>query len=211
MKTPVNRQALRQHLTYSWWKYALVIVLSAFLVNLYYTMTAYHSPPEKKIELYVYGYGNQDKIDALMEEIRVSEMPDMEDMHSALLATDETYGIMQLTTYVGAAEGDVYILPRNNFVSMASSGAWAPLENDAELMALLTEAGINLQSGWRRESDSGESHLFGIPVSSLPGLSEYLSVDNGFVCVLITNGNQENVMRFLRILSQRMIRPISAD
>lgn len=205
MKTPVNRQALRQHLTYSWWKYALVIVLSAILVNLYYTVSAYRSPPEKKVELYLYGYGNQDRIDALMEDIRVSEMPDMEDMHSVLLSTDETYGVMQLTTYIGAAEGDVYILPRNHFVSMASSGAWAPLEGDAELMSYFTGAGINLQSGWRRESDSGESHLFGIPVSALPGLSEYLSVDNGFVCVLISNGNQDNVMRFLRILCHRMM------
>ena len=40
MKTPINARTLRQHLTYSWWKYALVIALGAVAVNLYYTMTA---------------------------------------------------------------------------------------------------------------------------------------------------------------------------
>ena len=207
MKTPINRQTLRQHISYSWWKYALIIVLGTVLVNIYYTVTTYRSPAEKKIELYIYGYGNQDAIDAWMEEIRVSEMPDMEEMHSVLLSTDKTYGVMQLSTYIGAAEGDIYILPRNNFVSLATTGAWAPLEEDAELLSIFTAKGINLQSGWRRESDSGESHLFGIPVSALPGLNEYLAVDNGFVCVLISNGNQDNVMRFLRILCQRMMQP----
>ncbi len=205
MKTPINSRTLRQHVTYSWWKYALVIVLGAVLVNLYYTVTAYRSPDEKKVELFIYGYGDQTAIDAWMEEVRVNQMPDMEEMHSSLLAADDTYGPMQLSTYIGAGEGDIYILPRNSFVSLASSGAWSPLEENEALMALFSEAGISLQSGWRRESDSGETHLFGIPVSALPGLSRYLSVENGFVCILITNGNQDNVLRFLEILCREMI------
>ncbi len=211
MKTPINNRTLHQHLAYSWWKYAIIIVLGAVMVNLLYTVTAYRSPNEKKVEMYVYGYLNQGPMDEYMRTVRERRMPDMEEMLSISLSPDETYGPMQLSTYIAAGEGDLYVLPRDHFVSMASSGAWVALENDEELMALLSDAGVNLQSGWRRDSNTGESHLFGIPVSALPGLNEYLHVENGFISVLFTNGNDENVMQFLRILCRDMIPSKSAD
>lgn len=211
MKTPINSRTLHQHLAYSWWKYALVIVLGAVMVNLLYTVTAYRSPAGKKIEIYVYGYLNQEPMDEYMRTIQETRMPDMEEMQSIALTADETYGPMQLNTYVAAGEGDLYVLPRNSFVSMASAGAWVALENDEELMALFSETGINLQSGWRRESGTGESHLFGIPVSALPGLNAYLHVENGFISVLAANGNDENVMQFLRILCQDMVQAKAVD
>ena len=205
MKTPINSRTLRQHLTYCWWKYALVIILGAFAVNMYYTVSAYRSPAEKKVEMYVYGYGNEPVMNAYMEEVHGDILPEMEEMRAVLLTTDDTYGPMQITTYIAAAEGDVYILPRDNFVSMASSGAWVPLEEDEELMALFSDAGVSLQSGWRRNSEEGTSHLYGIPVSVLPGLSDMLYVENGYISVLVTGGNTDNVMIFLRRLCADML------
>ena len=40
MKTPVTKQTLRTHFTYSWWKYALLAVLAVFGIDLLYTVTA---------------------------------------------------------------------------------------------------------------------------------------------------------------------------
>ena len=102
MKTPINSRTLRQHLTYSWWKYAILIVLGAILVNLYYTVTVYRSPADKVIELYVYGYGDQDALDSYMSGVRETDLPEMESMHTLVLTTDATYGAMQLTTYIAA-------------------------------------------------------------------------------------------------------------
>ena len=59
MKTPINAASLKQHLTYCWWKYLLAAVLSVFLVNLIYTVTAYRSPPEKTVSFFVYGYTDE--------------------------------------------------------------------------------------------------------------------------------------------------------
>ena len=59
MKTPVNGQTLRNHLTYSWWKYALIIVPSFMLSRLYFDTSVYQSPPDKRIDLYVYGLGDE--------------------------------------------------------------------------------------------------------------------------------------------------------
>ena len=205
MKTPINRRTVQQHLTYAWWKYALVIVLGAALVNIYFTVSAYRSPAEKKIELYVYGACDQDKLDAYLEEVRITQLPEMEEVRSLMMTTDSTYGPMQLTTYVAAGEGDIYVLPREQFVSMASSGAWVALEDDEALTSLFTERGISLQSGWRREADSRESHLYGLPVAQLPGLRNYLYTEDGYLCVLVSNGNDANVMRMLEILCEDML------
>ena len=74
-----------------------------------------------------------------------------------------------------------------------------------ELMALLDNAGISVQSGWRRNTGTGETHLYGIPQSKLPGLSQYAQAQDGYLCVLVTGGNQENAVKFLRILCRDMI------
>lgn len=205
MKTPVNGNTIRQHMTYSWWKYVLLAILVVFGVNLYYTVTTYKPPETKKVDMYVYGYADDAALNAYMASVQQEKMSDMEEMRSLVMTTDATYGPMQLTTYIAASEGDIYVLPRDQYISLASEGAFLELENDEALMNLFTEAGASLQSGWRKNTGIGETHLYGIPLSKLPGLSRYCAVENGFIAVLVNNGNDENVLRFLRILCEDMI------
>lgn len=203
MKTPVTKKTLIQHFTYSWWKYLLLVVLAVFGTDLIFTMTAYRSPADKVVQFYIFGYSDQEALDAYMAKVREEQMPDMEVMDSHSFANDDYYGTMQLSTYMAAAEGDLYLLPREQFVGSAASGAFLPLEDDAELIALFDEAGISLQNGWRRDTSTGETHLFGIPQSKLPGLTaSYAYAQDGYLCVLAANGNDENVLKFLRILCQ---------
>ena len=205
MKTPVTSKSLRQHFTYNWWVYLLIALLAFGLVDLLYTVTAYRSPRDKTIGFYVYGYVNDTGMSAYMDNIRETEMSDMEEMSSVMLAMDDTYGPMQLMTYLSAGEGDVYMLPREQFLNYSMSGSMVPLENDTELMALFDAAGVNLQSGWRKETETGENHLYGIPQDKLPGLIQYAYAQDGFLCVPLTGGNQENAMKFLRILCRDML------
>lgn len=184
----------------------MVAVVAIFGVNLLYTMTAYHSPPEKKVDTYIYGYADEAAFQSWMDTVRAEKMSDMEEMQVLLLTTDPTYGAMQLSTYIAASEGDLYVLPRDNYVNLASQGAFLPLEGDQELMDLFTNAGISLQSGWRRETDTGENHLYGIPVSKLPGLKKYVIVENGFISILVNCGNEDNSMKLLRILCEEMLK-----
>lgn len=205
MKTPINAQTLRQHLTYNWWKYALVIVLGALAVNLYYTTSTYRPPEEKKVDLYIYGLADDAGLRQYMAGVNEEQMPDMEEMDVIVMVQDESYGAAVLSTYMAAGEGDLYILPRDSFVSYASSGAFLPLEEDEELMALFNDREISLQSGWRRNSDEGVNHLYGIPVNKLPGLERYCRVDGGYLSVITANRNTENVMKFLRIFCSDML------
>ena len=205
MKTPINAETLRHHFTYSWWKYVLVLIAGIFLVNLIFTVTAPRIPEDKRVDFYVYGLSDSESLNAYMEKIRSEEMPDMEIMTSLTMFPNDAYGPMQLMTYMSAQEGDVFLLTRDEFLSYASSGAFLPLEDDEELMGIFNEAGIDLRRGWRTLADSDETHLYGIPADMLPGLNALCYADNGFLTVTVYNGNQENVMKFLRILCRDML------
>ena len=205
MKTPVTSRSLRQHFTYNWWMYLLIALIAIGLVDLLYAVTAYRAPREKTVGFYVYGYMNDTSLTAYLDNVRETEMSDMEEITPVMLTVDDAYGPMQLLTYLSAGEGDVYLLPREQFLNYAMGGTMAALEDDEELMSLFNAAGINLQSGWRKETETGENHLYGIPQDKLPGLSQYAYVQDGFLCVPLSGGNQENAMKFLRILCRDMI------
>lgn len=206
MKTPVNSKTLKQHFAYNWWKYLLAAVLAFGLVDLLYSVTAYRSPADKKVEFFVFGQMDQEKLTAYMNHVRETEMDDMEEMTPLQMLDDGYYGSMQLMTYMAVGEGDVYLLPRDEFVNGASGGTFVALENDRELMEIFDKAGISLQNGWRKNTETGESHLCGIPQNKLPGLSQYAYAKDGYLCVVVNSGNEENTLKFLRILCRDMIK-----
>ena len=49
--TPLNMKTLKNHLHYSWWKYALMAVLCVLFWDLFFTMTAPRVPEDKKVEV----------------------------------------------------------------------------------------------------------------------------------------------------------------
>lgn len=205
MKTPVTRAGLKEHLTYNWWKYLLIVVFGILLVDMLYSVTAYRPPREKTVSFNVYGLMDEAATDEYLNRIRETEMSDMEAVSYQLVLTDNTYGPMQLLAILAAGEGDLYLLPREEFLNYAPNGSLIPLENDPELMALFDSRGISLQSGWRRENETGETHLYGIPQSKLPGLARYAWAEDGYLCMAISSGNQENAMKLLRIICRDMI------
>ena len=211
MKTPVTSAGLKQHFTYHWWKYLLIVVLGIGLIDMLYSVTAYHPPREKTLAFFVYGLMDEEGLSGYMDQLHETEFSEMEEFRAQLILTDDTYGSMQLTAFLAAGEGDIYLLPREQFLTYASSGSLIPLENDPELLALFDSAGVSLQTGWRRETETGETHLYGIPQDKLPGLGRYAWAEDGYLCMIITGGNQENAAKLLRILCRDMINPPPAE
>ena len=205
MKTRITPVILKEHIRYNWWKYLLILVIGTGLIDLLYSVTAYRPPREKTVSLYVYGYMDDVGLSAWLGQVRETEMSDMEDISARMLTDDDTYGPMQLMTFFATGEGDIYQLPREQFLSYASNGTLLPLENDPDLMALFDSAGISLQSGWRRETETGETHLYGIPQDKLPGLTQYTYVKDGFLCLPVSGRNQENAMKLMYIICRDMI------
>ena len=212
MKTPITSDRMKEHIRYNWWKYLLIAVIGFGLVDLLYSVTAYRPPREKTVTLYVYGYMDDSGLNSWLEQVREAEMPDMETVSAQMLLNDETYGPVQLMTYFGAGEGDIYLLAREEFLNYAANSSLLPLEENQELMALFDSAGISLQSGWRRDTATGETHLFGIPQDTIPGLGRYAYAQDGFLCLPVTGRNQENAEKLMHIICRDMItEPVGQD
>lgn len=213
MKTPINLKAIRQHLTYAWWKYVLLACVAIFGWSLVYTMTEYHPPADKKIDMYVFSYGEDQLMTAYMEQVRSADMNDMEEMNSYYVGVDDTYTPMQLTTYMAAGEGHLYILPKEYFQSYAAQGAFMELENIPGLTDSLNDAGISFDRGWRALEETGEKHLYGIPLAQFPGLKAYIyDPSELYVSIRFGNKNDENCIKFLqRFLTDMLEEPIAVD
>ncbi len=215
MKTPVTKKAIQDHLTYSWWKYALVVLISVMGWNIVYSVTAYRPPEEKKVILGIYSYGTEDHIKAYMEAVRTDMMPDMEEMIPMYIMPDQTYGDMILTTRIAARECDIYVLPRAQFQGYAAQGAFMPLDEVLpELVAELEAAGISISRGWRTNDETGEKHLYAIPCGGLPGIMPMLRCDTSdmYAGIFFDTGNDSNVIKFFdKFIRDMMVEPIIAS
>lgn len=105
MKTPVNGKTLREHWNYAWWKYTLLVVLAVLGWNLIYTVTAYRPPESKKVSIYSFVFGEQTVMEEYLSQVWPEELSDMEDVSCVFTMADETYGPMQLTTYLACRRG----------------------------------------------------------------------------------------------------------
>lgn len=215
MKTPVTRDVLKNHLTYSLWKYLLLAVVAIFGWNLIYTATQYQVPEEKKIILGAYAYGDGALANLYLEQVRAEVLPEMEQISAQFIMPDEMYGAMILSTRVAARECDIYLLPRDQFQSYASQGAFMPLDKVLpELVTDLEAAGIHLNRGVRAVEETGEKHQFGIPCADLPGMAATLQCDvsDMYIAIFLYTGNDDNTIRFFDYFVRDMLNePVAVE
>ena len=206
IKTPITSKKIRTHITYNFWKYILVIAAAIFGWDLLYSMTAYKSPEDKRIDLYIQSpLVTEQRAEAFFQPIWEERVPDMEVVDAVMLtsSTQDYYGSMQLTVYIMAQEGDIYMLSSSDFKTFASQGVFLDLQPAIDEGKLHTE-GLDLSAGYVALIDenglpTGERQLFGIPAAALGGLAEGLGLDNRDMVLSVTvfSGNEENVIRFL--------------
>ena len=79
MKTPLSMQKVRNYLTYSSWKYILLLLLAIFGWNLVFTMTRYRPPEEKKVVINMYVDGSQEALNTYMAGVNETLLPEMEE------------------------------------------------------------------------------------------------------------------------------------
>ena len=216
MKSRPEIKTLKNHFTYSWWKYLIVLIVGVFGVDLLYTVTEPKVPDSLKIEMIVCGASLDQDFGEYMERVRVEQMPDMLKTELSVIPDDDT-AIQYLTVRIGTQGGDVYLLPKDEFDTIALNGALLPLEDDKGLMDVLQV--LNVESGRKVDPDSRDSrHLYGIPLknqygqSQFPGLEQYFYVNDGYLCLLRYGKNVENARIFLRILCQELssVPPVSS-
>lgn len=214
MKTPLTKEKVRNHFTYGSWKYLLLVVLAIFGWSLIFTTTAYRSPQDKRIDLYVQtSTTTAENMDAFLEPIWRQVTPEMEVVSSvALMNLDDYSTSMQLTAYMAAGDGDIYFLTEQYFKSFAAAGSFLELDelvengtiqaDDVDLskgrVAVVTEYDEN------DEPVTAEQHLYGIPLDEFYGFMSGMQLDNRglYAAILVNNGNDENVIPFFNALLQ---------
>ena len=117
---------LKNHWSYSWWKYAAIVVVCWIGVDLLFTSTAYRPPEEKKLELYVLNdfVKTEPLYDVLWPQLQ-QRSPDQEELTvlNINLSGNDTYAYMQYSTYLAAQQGDVCLMPRGEVAKLAEEGA----------------------------------------------------------------------------------------
>ena len=209
IKTPITRKRIRDHFAYSFWKYGLLVVLSIFGWNLIYSVTAYRPPRDKKVDTYLVTYAmGEGSLDTLTE-MATPAFPDMEALtflHIALTTDDDYYANMQLSTYIGAQEGDVFLLPTGRFTTYANGGMFISLDT-AIAEGLIDTKGIDASAGYLNMGDvEGDAEataegIFAIPASDLYGLMA-LGIDNRDLWIGVTaySQNRENAIKMVNWL-----------
>lgn len=214
IKTPLTKKNIATHFVYNSWKYLVVLVLAIMGWNLIYTTTAYRSPQNKRIDVYVQSAtASNEMMDAFLEPIWRQTVPDMEVVKSvSLMVGDEYTANIQLSTYMFAGEGDIYLLTEQYFKSFASQGVFLPLEGFVA-DGVIQADDLNLSKGYitvvteYNENDmpvASEQHLFGIPLDQLYGFMDGMQLDNRgmYAAILYQNQNDENVVPFFNSLLQ---------
>ena len=70
MKTPITKEKFQNHITYSSWKYILLVVAAIFGWNIIYSVTQYQPPEEKKVILGIFTYGDGVNITPYMQRFQ---------------------------------------------------------------------------------------------------------------------------------------------
>lgn len=205
----INIRTLKNHWHYSWWKYLLLCVIGIFGVNLVFTMTAYRSPEEKKIEVYICNsYIDTVKLHEDLWPLIQAAAPDQEELSvmNIDLTSEDPYTRMQYTTYTAAQQGDVYLLPKHEADMLAADSveyAFVELSQYVE-SGVLNVDGMDLSRGMY-VSSTGEEGLYGIPAHELYGLLDYYNDPAGSLFYVVTfSGNEENAVKTLGILLDMM-------
>ena len=206
-----QKARLRNQLSYDIWKYLLVIALCWFGWDLLYTQTAYRSPQDKRIDVYMMSATTSDEsVSAFLKPLWESAVPDMELVEGVTLlpgSADDYISSMNLTVKMAAAEGDIYMLPQDVFKTSALNGFFVPLdsyiaEGRIDISGLeVDRARLTLVD---KETGKATTALYVIPTDTLYGFMDGMQYDNrnAVMAIAVNSGNEENTVTFFNALLQ---------
>lgn len=199
---PITKRKISHHFQYAIWMYLVLAALALFGWNLIYTTTRYRPPENKQVEFYAQtNAASEELLNGLADRIHEEIMPEMESVTAtAVTISEDYYGDMQLTVWISAAQGDVYLISKDYFERFAASGAFMDLQPLIDAGQLDAD-GLSLSGGTIRQTDTDIRGLYGIPAEDLPGFADYMvDTKDMYLCILYNNGNDEYSVKFLNYL-----------
>lgn len=201
----ITRKWLKNHLTYSWWKYLVLVVACVMGVDMLFAMTAYRVPEDKKVEVYILNdYIQAQALEETLWPPFAEAYPDQEQLTvlNINLAGGDIYAAMQFSAYAAAQQGDVCLMPVSEVEKLAADGAqYAFLELTPYVESgLIDTEGIDLTPG-RMSTSDGTEGLYAIPADTLYGLLAYGNDPaDSMLCILDYSGNNEHAAAVLGMI-----------
>lgn len=201
----ITRKWLKNHLTYSWWKYLVLVVACVMGVDMLFAMTAYRVPEDKKVEVYILNdYIQAQALEETLWPPFAEAYPDQEQLTvlNINLAGGDIYAAMQFSAYAAAQQGDVCLMPVSEVEKLAADGAqYAFLELTPYVESgLIDTEGIDLTPG-RMSTSDGTEGLYAIPADTLYGLLAYGNDPaDSMLCILDYSGNDEHAAAVLGMI-----------
>ena len=204
----ITKHRLKNHWTYSWWKYLAMAIVVVFGVNLAFSMTAYRPPEEKKLEVYMCnGWTDAQTMQSDLWPVVQELMPDQEELlvMNIDLTSDDTYVRMQYSTYIAAQQGDLLLIPRSEMKQLVGEEAWTAFVDLTPYIesGVLNVGDVDLSPAMYADAN-GEMKPYGIPTDTLFGLTDY-GVDpaDSMLVAMAYSGNEENVIRLMNVFMER--------
>lgn len=206
-KDRITKKWLKNHIAYNWWKYLALCAACVFCVDILFSMTAYRSPEEKKVEVYVlHDYVEAPAMREALSPIFFERFPEQEELEvlSINIGSDDMYARMQFTTYAAAHQGDVYMMPVAEFQNLTAE------EYDAfvDLAPYIASGVIDVQdidvSGYAVRNADGTESVYAIPSDTLYGMTRYSNDPAGSVlCLTAYGGNVEHAAQVLNLMIEQ--------
>lgn len=207
--TRITKARMRHHFAYGLWKYVLLIVLAIFGWDLYYNMTAYRPPANKKLDVYIVTPGaDVEGMQADLLESLTAAFPDQEAfsfMNIALGSDQDAAVLMQFTTYIAAQQGDVFLISMDVYHQYGrdiEGGLFIRLD-DAIASGELNVQGVDTDLTKITPAQE-ERGVYGIPTKTLYGLTDYgINNESMVLAVPAYGGNQENAIKLISFFVER--------
>jgi hypothetical protein len=144
--------------------------------------------------------------DNLLRELTMPLFPEVEDItfqHISIGSSDDYYAQMQLSTYIGAREGDLFLMTSDQFRIFAEQGLFMPLDEYIssgiiDVTNIDTSALTFTLDGEYTTSGESVSGIYGVSAAGLYGLMD-LGIDNRRLDFGITaySGNPDDIARMI--------------
>lgn len=207
IKDRMTKKWLKNHISYSWWKYLLLCAACVFCVDMLFSMTAYRAPEEKKVEVYVlHDYVEASAMREALSGTFFERFPEQEELTvlSINIGSDDMYARMQFTAYAAAQQGDVYMMPFSEFKNLTAEeyDAFVDLAPYIE-SGVIKLRGIDVSEYAVKHADGTQS-VYAIPSDTLYGMTQYSNDPAGSVlCLTSFGGNIDHAAQMLNLMIEQ--------
>ncbi|MFO7296631.1 MAG: hypothetical protein C0P72_011510 [Clostridia bacterium] len=206
----INRETLRNHLHYDWWKYVVGIVVTAMLWNLVSTMLRPQTPPDKKVDIVLVGdYMLEEKAKPISQRM-LEDFPELLEINFLNIPLGgnidpeiEMAGRQKLAAMMMVQEGDIYVLSRQEYETFAKQGAFMPLDEyiDDEMtkyisLEELEEYKLSVQD---ENFQDNQPHVYGIPLKGITLFDDTgYNVEDKVMSIMVHSKNKEKAVEVMK-------------